>query len=119
MGILAALMRRERDGGGCRVDVNLLSASLNLLSASLSLQQESLTCYLNAGRPKDVSQPGHVAGKEDRPPRPSRSSLAKLLRSNDRLGPSLTCWDNTLRRMTSNCANRSPATDTSFKLSRK
>lgn len=61
MGILAALMRRERGGGGCRVDVNLLSASL-------SLQQESLTCYLNGGRPKDVSQPGHVAGWYFSPP---------------------------------------------------
>jgi crotonobetainyl-CoA:carnitine CoA-transferase CaiB-like acyl-CoA transferase len=61
MGILAALMRRARGGGGCRVDVNLLSASL-------SLQQESLTCYLNGGRPKDVSQPGDVAGWYFSPP---------------------------------------------------
>jgi crotonobetainyl-CoA:carnitine CoA-transferase CaiB-like acyl-CoA transferase len=61
MGILAALMRRTRGGGGCRVDVNLLSASL-------SLQQESLTCYLNGGRPQDVSQPGHVAGWYFSPP---------------------------------------------------
>jgi crotonobetainyl-CoA:carnitine CoA-transferase CaiB-like acyl-CoA transferase len=61
MGILAALMRRQRGGGGCRVDVNLLTASL-------SLQQESLTCYLNGGRPKDVSQPGHVAGWYFSPP---------------------------------------------------
>ncbi|MGH8714953.1 MAG: CaiB/BaiF CoA transferase family protein, partial [Casimicrobiaceae bacterium] len=61
MGILAALLRRERHGGGCRVDVNLLSAAL-------SLQQESLTCYLNGGRPPDVSQPGHVAGWYFSPP---------------------------------------------------
>lgn len=61
MGILAALLRRGRDGVGCRVDVNLLSASL-------SLQQESLTCYLNGGRPQDVSQPGHVAGWYFSPP---------------------------------------------------
>jgi crotonobetainyl-CoA:carnitine CoA-transferase CaiB-like acyl-CoA transferase len=61
MGILAALLRRERNGEGCRVDVNLLSAAL-------SLQQESLTCYLNGGRPKDVSQPGHVAGWYFSPP---------------------------------------------------
>jgi Predicted acyl-CoA transferases/carnitine dehydratase len=61
MGILAALLRRERNGGGCRVDVNLLTASL-------SLQQESLTCYLNGGRPRDVSQPGHVAGWYFSPP---------------------------------------------------
>ncbi len=61
MGILAALLRRERNGDGCRVDVNLLSAAL-------SLQQESLTCYLNGGRPTDVSQPGHVAGWYFSPP---------------------------------------------------
>ncbi|MGH8800299.1 MAG: CaiB/BaiF CoA transferase family protein [Casimicrobiaceae bacterium] len=61
MGILAALLRRERESGGCRVDVNLLSAAL-------SLQQESLTCYLNGGRPPDVSQPGHVAGWYYSPP---------------------------------------------------
>jgi crotonobetainyl-CoA:carnitine CoA-transferase CaiB-like acyl-CoA transferase len=61
MGILAALLRRKSDGQGSRVDVNLLSAAL-------SLQQESLTCYLNGGRPEDVSQPGHVAGWYFSPP---------------------------------------------------
>lgn len=55
MGILAALLRRERGGQGERVDVNLLSAAIDL-------QQESFTCYLNGERPQDVSQPGHVAG---------------------------------------------------------
>ena len=61
MGILAALLRRKVNGEGCRVDVNLLSAAL-------SLQQESFTCYLNGGRPEDVSQPGHVAGWYFSPP---------------------------------------------------
>ncbi len=61
MGIMAALLRRQQNGQGCRIDVNLLSASL-------SLQQESLTCYLNGGRPKDVSQPGCVAGWYFSPP---------------------------------------------------
>lgn len=61
MGILAALLRRNVNGQGCRVDVNLLSAAI-------SLQQESFTCYLNGGRPQDVSQPGHVAGWYFSPP---------------------------------------------------
>ena len=61
MGIMAALLRHRHNGEGCRIDVNLLTAAL-------SLQQESLTCYLNSGRPKDVSQPGHVAGWYFTPP---------------------------------------------------
>lgn len=55
MGILAALMRRNRTGRGGRVDVSLLSAALNL-------QLESFTCYLNGARPADVRQPGPIAG---------------------------------------------------------
>lgn len=55
MGILAALLRRERHGNGGRVDVNLLSAAIDL-------QQESFVCYLNNDAPADVRQPGKVAG---------------------------------------------------------
>jgi crotonobetainyl-CoA:carnitine CoA-transferase CaiB-like acyl-CoA transferase len=40
MAILAALVRRERLGKGCRVDVDLLSAGLDL-------QMETLVCYAN------------------------------------------------------------------------
>lgn len=54
-GILAALVRKERTGQGCRVDVSLLSAALDL-------QMESFTCYLNGQRPDDVRQPGAIAG---------------------------------------------------------
>lgn len=56
MGILAALLRRERTGQGGRVDVNLLSSAIDL-------QQESFVCYLNSGQPPaDVRQPGRVSG---------------------------------------------------------
>ncbi|MCH7794299.1 MAG: CoA transferase [Proteobacteria bacterium] len=55
MGILAALVRRGRDGRGCRVDVSLLSASIDL-------QLESFVCYLNGARPETVRQPRHIAG---------------------------------------------------------
>lgn len=54
-GILAALVRRERTGQGCRVDVSLLSAAIDL-------QMESFTCYLNGERPEDVRQPAPIAG---------------------------------------------------------
>src|ERR1700744_5562851 len=54
-GILAALVRKGRTGQGCRVDVSLLSAALDL-------QMETFTCYLNGERPKDVRQPGPIAG---------------------------------------------------------
>lgn len=56
MGILAALLRRERTGQGGRVDVNLLSSAIDL-------QQESFVCYLNNKDPSpDVRQPGRVSG---------------------------------------------------------
>jgi crotonobetainyl-CoA:carnitine CoA-transferase CaiB-like acyl-CoA transferase len=54
-GILAALLRRERTGKGCRVDVSLLAAAIDL-------QLESFTCYLNGSTPDDVRQPGPIAG---------------------------------------------------------
>jgi crotonobetainyl-CoA:carnitine CoA-transferase CaiB-like acyl-CoA transferase len=56
MGILAALLRRERTGKGCRVDANLMQAALDL-------QAESLTAWLNAAkRPESVSARPHIAG---------------------------------------------------------
>src|SRR2546423_10245529 len=56
MGILAALLRRERTGRGCRVDASLMQAALDL-------QAESLTAWLNAAkRPASVSAHPHVAG---------------------------------------------------------
>ena len=54
MGILAALLGRERGGGGRRVEVNLLSAALDL-------QFESLTCHLNGGRAASSRGPGNLA----------------------------------------------------------
>jgi crotonobetainyl-CoA:carnitine CoA-transferase CaiB-like acyl-CoA transferase len=56
MGILAALVRRERTGKGCRVDTSLMQAALDL-------QAESLTAWLNAAsRPASVGAYRHVAG---------------------------------------------------------
>jgi crotonobetainyl-CoA:carnitine CoA-transferase CaiB-like acyl-CoA transferase len=56
MGILAALLRRERTGKGCRVDASLMQAALDL-------QAESLTGWLNAPtRPTSVSARAHTAG---------------------------------------------------------
>ena len=55
MGILAALMRRERSGKGCHVDVSLLSAAIDM-------QMESFTCYLNGEKPASIRQPKNVAG---------------------------------------------------------
>ena len=56
MGILAALLRRERTGKGCRVDASLMQAALDL-------QAESLTAWLNSEhRPADVYARRHVAG---------------------------------------------------------
>ena len=56
MGILAALVRRERTGKGCRVEASLMQAALDL-------QAESLTAWLNAPKPPPrVNAPRHVAG---------------------------------------------------------
>jgi crotonobetainyl-CoA:carnitine CoA-transferase CaiB-like acyl-CoA transferase len=55
MGILAALMRRERSGQGCHVDVSLLGAAIDL-------QMESFTCYMNGEKPESIRQPKHVGG---------------------------------------------------------
>ena len=56
MGVLAALLRRERTGKGCRVDASLMQAALDL-------QAESLTAWLNAAaKPADVYARPHVAG---------------------------------------------------------
>ncbi len=56
MGVLAALVRRTRNGQGCRVDVSLMQAALDL-------QAESLVGWLNAPtRPASVQAPKHVAG---------------------------------------------------------
>ena len=56
MGILAALLRRERTGKGCRVDASLMQAALDL-------QAESLVAWLNAPkRPASVNARQHIAG---------------------------------------------------------
>ena len=56
MGILAAIVRRERTGQGCRVDVSLMQAALDL-------QAESLVAWLNAPKkPVTVQAYRHVAG---------------------------------------------------------
>lgn len=56
MGILAAIVRRERTGKGCRVDASLMQAALDL-------QAESLVTWLNAAdKPKSISSFRHVAG---------------------------------------------------------
>src|SRR6266545_6930676 len=56
MGILAALVRRERTGKGCRVDASLMQAALDL-------QAESLVAWLNAANPPaSVNARQHIAG---------------------------------------------------------
>ncbi|MBO0763971.1 MAG: CoA transferase [Hyphomicrobiaceae bacterium] len=56
MGILAAIVRRQRTGQGCRVDVSLMQAALDL-------QAESLVAWLNAAeKPRSVSAFRHVGG---------------------------------------------------------
>ena len=56
MGILAAIVRRQRTGQGCRVDASLMQAALDL-------QAESLTAWLNAPeRPAVINAPPHVGG---------------------------------------------------------
>ena len=54
LGILAALMGRERTGEGRLVEVNLLAAALDL-------QFESLSCYINGGRSETPRGPGNLA----------------------------------------------------------
>ena len=55
MGILAALVRRQRTGQGCRVDASLMQAALDL-------QAESLVAWSNAGEPRTIHAHRHVAG---------------------------------------------------------
>ncbi|MGE0253601.1 MAG: CaiB/BaiF CoA transferase family protein [Alphaproteobacteria bacterium] len=56
LGIMAALLRRQRTGEGCRVDVSLMQAALDL-------QAESLVAWLNAAeRPARVNAPKHAGG---------------------------------------------------------
>ena len=55
LGILAAVIGRDRDGGrGRRVDVDLLSAGLDM-------QFESLGCFLNGHRTGSPRGPGNIA----------------------------------------------------------
>jgi crotonobetainyl-CoA:carnitine CoA-transferase CaiB-like acyl-CoA transferase len=56
MGILAAIVRRQRTGQGCRVDASLMQAALDL-------QAESLVAWVNAPvRPPVTQAYRHVAG---------------------------------------------------------
>jgi len=56
MGILAAIVRRQRTGQGCRVDASLMQAALDL-------QAESLVAWANAPvRPPVTQAFRHVAG---------------------------------------------------------
>ena len=56
MGILGAIVRRERTGKGCRVDTSLMQAALDL-------QSESLTAYLNAEKkPEKIHAYKNVGG---------------------------------------------------------
>ncbi|HJZ43757.1 MAG TPA: CaiB/BaiF CoA-transferase family protein [Hyphomicrobiaceae bacterium] len=56
MGILAAIVRRQRTGQGCRVDVSLMQSALDL-------QAEPLVAWLNAAKkPAAVHAYRHVAG---------------------------------------------------------
>jgi crotonobetainyl-CoA:carnitine CoA-transferase CaiB-like acyl-CoA transferase len=55
MGILAAIVRRQRTGQGCRVDASLMQAALDL-------QVESLVSWLNSPSKPNVGTFKHVAG---------------------------------------------------------
>ena len=56
MGILAAIVRRQRSGQGCRVDASLMQAALDL-------QAESLVAWANAPAPPPATRAfRHVAG---------------------------------------------------------
>jgi crotonobetainyl-CoA:carnitine CoA-transferase CaiB-like acyl-CoA transferase len=55
LGIAAALVRRARTGQGCRVDANLMQASMDL-------QAESITAWFNGGKSTSEVPPKYVAG---------------------------------------------------------
>ena len=55
LGVLAALLRRQRTGAGCRVDASLMQAALDL-------QAESLVSWLNSPTQPNISAFKHVAG---------------------------------------------------------
>jgi crotonobetainyl-CoA:carnitine CoA-transferase CaiB-like acyl-CoA transferase len=55
MGVLAALVRRQRTGKGCRVEASLMQAALDL-------QAESLVSWLNSPQQVDINAYKHVAG---------------------------------------------------------
>ncbi len=55
MGVLAALLRRQRTGEGCRVDASLMQAALDL-------QAELLVSWLNSPHKPSISAFKHVAG---------------------------------------------------------
>ena len=55
MSIMAALVRRQRTGQGCRVDVNLMQASMDL-------QGESLTGFYNGGKSDSEVRPRYIGG---------------------------------------------------------
>jgi crotonobetainyl-CoA:carnitine CoA-transferase CaiB-like acyl-CoA transferase len=55
MGVLAALVRRQKTGQGCRVDASLMQAALDL-------QAESLVSWLNSPHKPNVATFKHVAG---------------------------------------------------------
>lgn len=56
LGIVAAVLRRQRTGQGCRVDASLMQAALDL-------QAESLVAWMNAPtRPARINAHKHVAG---------------------------------------------------------
>ena len=55
MGVLAALVRRQRTGEGCRVEASLMQAALDL-------QAESLVSWLNSPHKPSINAFKHVAG---------------------------------------------------------
>jgi crotonobetainyl-CoA:carnitine CoA-transferase CaiB-like acyl-CoA transferase len=55
MGMLAAIVRRQRTGQGCRVDASLMQSALDL-------QAESLVAWLNAPAKRPINAYRHVAG---------------------------------------------------------
>ncbi len=55
MSILAALVRRQRTGQGCRVDVNLMQASMDL-------QGESMTTFFNGAKTESEVPPRYSGG---------------------------------------------------------